>query len=123
MQSDGPAPSKSRSWFPAKTRGWGWGLPSTWEGWVVLIGYLPLLALCLRVFPPHQNLLGFIISVHVLSGVLIVIWWWKGEPPPCHSEWRQGFRHRLSESRCAEAPLRETVCFPWPALRAAGFHR
>jgi hypothetical protein len=56
----------------------------------MLVGYLALLALCLRVFPPHLNLSGFIISVHVLSGVLIVIWWWKGEPPPCHWEWRQG---------------------------------
>jgi hypothetical protein len=28
-----------RYWFPAKTYGWGWGLPSTWEGWLVLVGY------------------------------------------------------------------------------------
>jgi len=75
-----------RYWFPAKTYGWGWGLPSTWEGWVVLVGYLALLALCLRVFPPNQNLPGFIVSVHVLSGLLIAICWWKGEPP----KWRWG---------------------------------
>ena len=59
----------------------GLGLPSTWQGWVVLAVYLALLALCLKVFPPHQNLPGFIISVHVLSGLLIAICWWKGEPP------------------------------------------
>lgn len=23
-------------WFPAKRYGWGWGLPSSWQGWVVL---------------------------------------------------------------------------------------
>ena len=81
-----PEPNPPRYWFPAKTYGWGWGLPSTWEGWLVLAGYLALLALCLRVFPPHQNLPGFIISVHVLSGLLIAICWCKGEPP----KWRWG---------------------------------
>lgn len=24
-------------WFPAKRFGWGWGLPSAWQGWVVLL--------------------------------------------------------------------------------------
>ena len=79
-------PDQPRYWFPAKRYGWGWGLPSTWEGWVVLVGYLALLVLCIKVFPPHQNLPGFIISVHVLSGLLIAICWWTGEPP----KWRWG---------------------------------
>ena len=52
----------------------------------MLAGYLVLLALCLRVFPPNQNLPGIIISVHVLSGLLIAICWSKGEPP----KWRLG---------------------------------
>ena len=86
MQPEDPTLSKPRYWFPAKTYGWGWGLPSTWEGWLVLVGYLALLALCIKVFPPHQNLPGFIVSVHVLSGLLIAICWWKGEPP----KWRWG---------------------------------
>jgi hypothetical protein len=30
-------PDPPRYWFPAKTYGWGWGLPSTWEGWLVLV--------------------------------------------------------------------------------------
>lgn len=47
-----------RYWFPAKTCGWGWGLASTWEGWPVLLGYLALLALCLKGFPPHENVDG-----------------------------------------------------------------
>ncbi len=33
-----PAPDQPRYWFPAETYGWGWGLPITWEGWVVLVG-------------------------------------------------------------------------------------
>ena len=31
-------------WFPARRYGWGWGLPATWQGWLVLAGYV-LLAL------------------------------------------------------------------------------
>jgi len=73
--------AKARYWFPAKRYGWGWGLPATWEGWLVLVGFLVLLALCIVVFPPERSLPGFLISVHLLSGLLIAICWWKGEPP------------------------------------------
>lgn len=79
-------PDTPRYWFPVKRYGWGWGLPATWEGWLVLVGYLALLAVCLVVFPPERNLPGFIISVHGLSGLLVAICWWKGEPPG----WRRG---------------------------------
>lgn len=34
MKTDG------KYWFPAKTFGWGWGLPRTWQGWVVFLVYL-----------------------------------------------------------------------------------
>ena len=30
-------------WFPAKTFGWGWGLPACWQGWVVTVAYVVLL--------------------------------------------------------------------------------
>ena len=29
-------------WFPAKTYGYGWGLPKVWQGWAVLLGLLVL---------------------------------------------------------------------------------
>jgi hypothetical protein len=31
-------------WFPAKRRGWGWGPPNSWQGWVVLAAFFALLA-------------------------------------------------------------------------------
>ena len=31
--------SEKEYWFPAKKYGWGWGLPSTWQGWVVYCVY------------------------------------------------------------------------------------
>ena len=81
-----PAADKTRYWFPAKTYGWGWGLPSTWQGWLVMLAYLILLPLAVVACPPDRNMPGFIASVFGLSGVLIAICWWKGEPP----EWRWG---------------------------------
>jgi len=75
-----------RYWFAAKTFGWGWGLPLTWEGWLVLIAYLIALPVAVAFFPPDRNMPGFLASVFGLSGVLVAICWRKGEPP----KWRWG---------------------------------
>jgi hypothetical protein len=29
-------------WFPAKSYGWGWGPPTCWQRWAVLVAVLPL---------------------------------------------------------------------------------
>lgn len=73
-------------WFPTKRYGWGWGLPSCWQGWVVLIGYFVLTLTAALIFPPHDRLTAFLVSVHTLTLLLIVICWIKGEPP----RWRWG---------------------------------
>ena len=56
-------------WFPAKRFGWGWGLPLSWQGWVVF-----------------KELAFFVGYVAVLSASLVAICWLKGEPP----RWRWG---------------------------------
>jgi len=38
------------------------------------------------IFPPHERLTAFLVSVHTLTLLLIVICWIKGEPP----RWRWG---------------------------------
>jgi hypothetical protein len=75
-------------WFPAKRYGWGWGLPSAWQGWVVLVTYLTLV---FGVTPVVHAFSGPFVSgiyVVVLTLVLIVISWLTGEPP----RWRWGGR-------------------------------
>lgn len=67
-------------WFPAKCYGWRWGLPITWQGWLVLAIYFALLVVGIFLFPPHKSLGGFLIYVVLLSGLLISICWLKGEP-------------------------------------------
>jgi hypothetical protein len=27
--------TERKYWFPAKRYGWGWGIPSSWQGWLV----------------------------------------------------------------------------------------
>lgn len=81
-----PPPEKPRYWFPAKTYGWGWGIPCTWEGWVVLVGFIALLTAASFRFPPGRNTPAFAASIIGLSVLVIAICWWKGEPP----RWRWG---------------------------------
>ncbi len=38
-----------RVWFPAVRYGWGWGPPVTWQGWLVLAGFLVLLVAMLSI--------------------------------------------------------------------------
>jgi hypothetical protein len=86
MQPDDHPPAKPRYWFPAKRYGWGWGPPSTWQGWVVLAGYLALL-LALIVFVPADRYPNWCsLGLGTLVATLIAICWWTGEPP----KWRWG---------------------------------
>ncbi len=75
-----------RYWFPAKTYGWGWGLPATWEGWVVLAAFVALMVASAILFPPGNAPAPFFVAVAVLSTLLLAICWLTGEPP----RWRWG---------------------------------
>ena len=77
---------EQRYWFRAKSYGWGWGLPITWQGWASLVIYLLLVVLSARVFPPDQHPTLYMISIFFLSAVLIFVCWLKGEP----AAWRWG---------------------------------
>jgi hypothetical protein len=73
-------------WFPAKRFGWGWGLPTVWQGWLVLASYALLMIAAGFLFPPDTQLNAFIVCVAVLSALLVFICWLTGEPP----SWRWG---------------------------------
>ncbi len=76
----------SRYWFPAKRYGWGWGLPSTWEGWAVLAAYIALIVGNTLLFPPRKAVAAYVADVVSLSVLLVAVCWLKGEPP----RWRWG---------------------------------
>jgi hypothetical protein len=76
-------------WFPAKRYGWGWGPPTAWQGWMVLIVWAAVFTVGIFVL----RLRGFSVPAHIvwaiaMSLVLVVICYLKGEPP----RWRWGDR-------------------------------
>ena len=73
-------------WFPAKRYGWGWGLPSVWQGWVVLAVFVGLLSIGAVVLLPKQEPGAFAAYSIVLCLLLVAVCWVKGEPPG----WRWG---------------------------------
>jgi hypothetical protein len=76
----------TRYWFPAKRYGWGWGLPTRWQGRVVLAVYLVLLlGACITLLPAHRRWV-FVAFVIVLNLALLATCYATGEPP----RWRWG---------------------------------
>ena len=73
---------KKEIWFPAMKYGYGWGLPVTWQGWVVMLAYILLMtAGGLWLTGKPFLFVFFPLYVIVLSAVLIYICWKKGEKP------------------------------------------
>ena len=73
-------------WFHAKRYGWGWGLPSAWQGWVVFAAFLGLMIALPSLISPSVSIVAYIGAVTLAAGVLITICYLKGEPP----KWRWG---------------------------------
>jgi hypothetical protein len=73
-------------WFPAKRYGWGWGLPTVWQGWGVLAVFAVLLVIGALVFLPSHRHVAFVVYSTLLALLLVVVCWAKGEPP----KWRWG---------------------------------
>ena len=72
-------------WFPAKRYGWGWGPPTKWQGWVVLIvWFLALFGGIYELGQGHpMKRTAFIGGMLV---ILLLICYLKGETP----KWRWG---------------------------------
>ena len=80
--------TKSKShWFEAKEYGFGWGLPTCWQGWAVLGAFCAATFGGMFIFPPHleEGRYGFYLVA--ISVVLIVICWIKGPK----ARWRWGY--------------------------------
>ena len=75
-----------RYWFPAVRYGWGWGLPVTWEGWIVFSVFIVAVFIVSFLIDPIKSTLLFSVANLIVLGILIGICWKKGEPP----KWRWG---------------------------------
>jgi hypothetical protein len=76
-------------WFKAKQYGWGW-YPSSWQGFLVLLGYFLLLVLNFMLVNQNLNspnaVYRMVLPSIVLTILLIVICYITGEQP----RWRWG---------------------------------
>jgi hypothetical protein len=75
---------RDRYWFPAKRHGWGWGLPTVWQGWLALTVFFGAVAAGAFFFPPGSA--AAIVYVIVACVLFTGLCWLKGEPP----RWRWG---------------------------------
>jgi len=79
--------SEHRYWFRASPN-WGWGLPLTWEGWLVSAVFFALIGVATWLCPPGTWAASVAILVALLSGVCWLTgepprrWWWTGDRGP-----------------------------------------
>lgn len=73
-------------WFRAKTYGYGWGFPCSWQGWLVLIAYMLFVFGGSYVINPSLYPAFYLGYVIVLSILLTIVCYKKGEKPA----WRWG---------------------------------
>jgi hypothetical protein len=78
--------TEPKYWFPAKRYGWGWGVPRTWQGWLVVAAFVGLMVVGALVLPPRAEPGPYLAYVGVLCVLLVAVCWLKGEPP----RWRWG---------------------------------
>jgi hypothetical protein len=73
-------PPESGYWFPAKRYGWGWGPPVTWQGWTFMWLWLAVFFSGVGYFIARRSLMHVVFAAGMVT-VLLVILYWKGEPP------------------------------------------
>jgi len=80
--------SDDKDWFQPKRFGYGAGLPTTWQGWVLILGFLALITLAaLLLVPAHTGLFVAIAVIGALALNVIAAqhtrggwkWRWGGD--------------------------------------------
>lgn len=75
---------KARYWFHTRRYGWGWGLPATWEGWLVMGLYLGGMVAGGSWLLPRLGEAAFLGWTGLLTTLLLLVCWRKGPPPVWH---------------------------------------
>lgn len=76
------ASTEKKYWFPAKRSGWGWGLPTAWQGWLVCVIYFALVLAGAGAVLPRHGAPCFFAYTGALTLLLVVICMVKGERLP-----------------------------------------
>lgn len=78
--------NETKPWFRAKRYGWGWGLPLTWQGWVVFVIYFGLLLFGIVNMYVNFVSIPFPYFFVAITTALVLVCYIKGEKPG----WRWG---------------------------------
>ncbi|PID78006.1 MAG: hypothetical protein CSB21_02640 [Deltaproteobacteria bacterium] len=70
---------KKTFWFPKKKYGFGWGLPNTWQGWIILLIYFFLLIVGIPLLNSFAGVVIYLVYFAILTVIFIFIVWKKGE--------------------------------------------
>jgi hypothetical protein len=74
-------------WFPAKKYGYGWGLPITWQGWIVFLSHLLLVGVASFTLTDTPKEVALLITyILFLTVIFVFICIKKGEK----AAWRWG---------------------------------
>jgi hypothetical protein len=74
---------RKKYWFPARSPeyGWGWGMPTSWQGWAVYLVLLVLLVGGLILLASQRHQVLAMLWGPFIGALLIGACYWKGEPP------------------------------------------
>jgi hypothetical protein len=71
-------------WFARRRYGWGWGLPTCWQGWAVLGVYLlAVISDCVLLAVTGSEIL-FQVLLIAATAILLAVCLFKGGPPRWH---------------------------------------
>jgi hypothetical protein len=70
---------QSPYWFRSKTRGWGWGLPARWEGWLFFALWLAAVIVGCTLLAMHGPLLVCLFML-LMGMAFVAVCYAKGEP-------------------------------------------
>jgi len=71
--------SEKKHWFRSKSSAYGWGLPCSWQGWVVFAVYCILLLAGRYMLKAYGYVAYYTLYIVLVTFVLIVIVLIKGE--------------------------------------------
>jgi hypothetical protein len=81
-------------WFKARLYGWGW-TPVKWQGWLTILVFLALLVYFSSKIDGENTFFRFFVPVGVLTVILVIIGYWKGEKP----RWQEGLPEKYKNKK------------------------
>jgi hypothetical protein len=67
-------------WFERRESGFGWGMPTCWQGWVVLVAFIVSMTAGIPLVGARYGQTGATLLIVALIAGLLIVLLLKGEP-------------------------------------------